>query len=83
MTFPTPTPADWRVLAEKALKDRPLENLVHLDPDGLAVRPLYAAATGGQPVFGTPCVKCEAPTAPADAPLAIPADNPSRPGDTP
>ena len=51
MTFPTPTPADWRVLAEKALKDRPLENLVHLDPDGLAVRPLYAAATGGQPVF--------------------------------
>ena len=50
MTFPSPSPADWRVLAEKALKDRPLENLVHLDPDGLAVRPLYAAATGGQPV---------------------------------
>lgn len=51
MTFPTPSPADWRVLAEKALKDRPLESLVHLDPDGLAIRPLYAAATGGQPVF--------------------------------
>ena len=50
MTFPTPSPANWRILAEKALKDRPLENLVHLDPDGLAVRPLYAAATGGQPV---------------------------------
>ena len=50
MTFPTPSPADWRVLAEKALKDRPLESLVHLDPDGLAIRPLYAAATGGQPV---------------------------------
>ena len=50
MTFPTPSPADWRVLAEKALKDRPLENLVHLDADGLAIRPLYAAATGGQPV---------------------------------
>jgi len=47
MTFPTPSPADWRVLAEKALKDRPLESLVHLDADGLAVRPLYAAATGG------------------------------------
>ena len=46
MTFPTPTPADWRVLAEKALKDRPLESLVHLDADGLAVRPLYAGATG-------------------------------------
>ncbi len=50
MTFPTPSPADWRVLAEKALKDRPLESLVHLDADGLAVRPLYAAATGGHPV---------------------------------
>lgn len=44
--FPTPSPADWRVLAEKALKDRPLESLVHLDADGLAVRPLYAGATG-------------------------------------
>ncbi|MDP2764675.1 MAG: methylmalonyl-CoA mutase family protein [Brevundimonas sp.] len=50
MTFPIPSPADWRVLAEKALKDRPLESLVHLDADGLAVRPLYAAATGGAPV---------------------------------
>ncbi len=48
--FPIPSPADWRVLAEKALKDRPLESLVHLDADGLAIRPLYAAATGGQPV---------------------------------
>ncbi|MDP1913231.1 methylmalonyl-CoA mutase family protein [Brevundimonas sp.] len=47
MTFPTPSPADWRGLAEKALKDRPLESLVHLDADGLAIRPLYAAATGG------------------------------------
>jgi methylmalonyl-CoA mutase len=49
--FPIPTPADWRVLAEKALKDRPLESLVHLDADGLAVRPLYAAATGVAPIF--------------------------------
>ena len=48
--FPTPSPADWRVLAEKALKDRPLESLVHLDADGLAVRPLYAAATGVAPI---------------------------------
>lgn len=44
--FPTPSPADWRVLAEKALKDRPLESLVHLDADGLAVRPLYAGVSG-------------------------------------
>lgn len=50
-TFPTPSPADWRTLAEKALKDRPLESLVHLDADGLAVRPLYAAATGVEPLF--------------------------------
>ncbi len=49
--FPAPSPADWRVLAEKALKDRPLESLVHLDADGLAVRPLYAAVSGGEPVF--------------------------------
>lgn len=48
--FPTPSPADWRGLAEKALKGRPLESLVHLDGDGLAVRPLYAAATGVSPV---------------------------------
>ena len=48
--FPTPSPAEWRVLAEKALKDRPLESLVHLDADGLAVRPLYAAATGVVPI---------------------------------
>lgn len=51
MTFPTPSPADWKALAEKALKDRPIESLVHLDPDGLTVRPLYAAATGVQPLF--------------------------------
>jgi len=49
--FPVPTPADWRPLAEKALRDRPLESLIHLDADGLAVRPLYAAATGVTPLF--------------------------------
>jgi methylmalonyl-CoA mutase len=51
MTFPTPSPADWKALAEKALKDRPLESLLHLDADQLAVRPLYAAATGVEPLF--------------------------------
>ena len=50
MTFPTPTPSDWKALAEKALKDRPIESLIHLDADQLAVRPLYAAATGVQPL---------------------------------
>jgi methylmalonyl-CoA mutase len=48
--FPIPSPAEWRDLAEKALKGPPLEGLVHLDADGLAVRPLYAAASGVQPV---------------------------------
>ncbi|MBI2261843.1 MAG: methylmalonyl-CoA mutase [Caulobacterales bacterium] len=51
MTFPTPSPADWKTLAEKALKDRPLESLLHLDADQLVVRPLYAAATGVEPLF--------------------------------
>jgi len=51
MTFPTPSPTEWKALAEKALKDRPLESLVHLDADHLAIRPLYGAATGVQPLF--------------------------------
>ena len=51
MTFPTPSPADWKALAEKALKDRPLESLLHLDADQLVIRPLYAAATGVEPLF--------------------------------
>ena len=51
MTFPTPTPAEWRALAEKALKGRPLESLVHLDADQLTIRPLYAGATGVEPLF--------------------------------
>jgi len=50
-TFPTPSPADWRGRAAEARKGRALESLVHLDPDGLAVRPLYAAATGVEPLF--------------------------------
>lgn len=49
--FPVPTPADWRPLAEQALRDRPLESLIHLDADGLPVRPLYAAATGVTALF--------------------------------
>jgi len=51
MTFPTPSPADWKTLAEKALKDKPLENLVHLDADNLVVRPLYAGITAVETVF--------------------------------
>jgi methylmalonyl-CoA mutase len=49
--FPIPTPTDWRAEAEKALKGRPLEGLVHLDADGLTVRPLYGRANAVEPIF--------------------------------
>jgi len=49
--FSTPTPDQWRESAVKALKDRPLESLLHLDADNLLVRPLYADATGITPLF--------------------------------
>jgi methylmalonyl-CoA mutase len=51
MTFPIPTPLEWRAAAQKALKDRPLEALMHFDADQLVTRPLYASATGVQPIF--------------------------------
>lgn len=51
MTFTNPTPLEWRDAAVKALKDRPLESLLHLDADQLATRPLYGEANGGEPVF--------------------------------
>jgi len=49
--FPAPTPLEWREAAQKALKDRPIEALMHLDADQLVTRPLYAGATGVQPIF--------------------------------
>ena len=49
--FPTPSPADWRVEAEKALKGKPLEGLVHLDADHLTTRPLYGRANATEAVF--------------------------------
>ena len=49
--FPIPTPTDWRAEAEKALKGRPLEGLVHLDADGLTIRPIYGRANAAPPVF--------------------------------
>jgi methylmalonyl-CoA mutase len=48
--FPTPSPSDWRAEAEKALKGRAIESLLHLDVDGLAVRPLYGRANATDPV---------------------------------
>ncbi len=49
--FPIPSPADWRAEAEKALKGRPVEGLVHLDADQLTTRPLYGRANATQAVF--------------------------------
>ena len=49
--FPIPSPADWRVEAEKALKGRPVEGLVHLDADHLTTRPLYGRANATEAVF--------------------------------
>ena len=51
MSFPIPTPLEWREAAHKALKERPIESLLHLDADQLVTRPLYAGATGVHPVF--------------------------------
>lgn len=51
MTFPVPSPLEWREAAQKALKERPIEALMHLDADQLVTRPLYAGATGVQPIF--------------------------------
>lgn len=49
--FAVPTPLEWRDAAVKALKERPLESLIHLDADHLATKPLYGATNGGEPVF--------------------------------
>ena len=49
--FPIPSPADWRAEAEKALKGRPVEGLVHLDSDHLTTRPLYGRANATEAVF--------------------------------
>ncbi|WP_298163608.1 methylmalonyl-CoA mutase family protein [Brevundimonas sp.] len=49
--FPIPTPADWRAEAEKALKGKPVEGLVHLDADHLTTRPLYGRANATEAVF--------------------------------
>lgn len=49
--FPVPSPLEWRDAAIKALKDRPLESLIHLDSDHLATRPLYGLANASGAVF--------------------------------
>ncbi|OQX31869.1 MAG: methylmalonyl-CoA mutase [Candidatus Sedimenticola endophacoides] len=53
-----PTIDDWRSLAEKELRGRPLDELTWNTPEGIAVKPLYSAADlegmehgGGLPGF--------------------------------
>ena len=46
-SFPPATPADWRILVEKTLKDQPLESLHRTTVEGLPIAPLYGP--GGVP----------------------------------
>jgi len=42
--FPKKTLADWEKLAAKELRDRPLDELTWMTPEGIPVKPLYTAA---------------------------------------
>jgi methylmalonyl-CoA mutase len=42
--FPKKTSADWEKLAAKELRERPLDDLTWMTPEGIAVKPLYTAA---------------------------------------
>ncbi len=42
--FPKPKPEQWKQLAEKELRGRPLDDLTWTTPEGIAVKPLYTAA---------------------------------------
>ena len=44
MTDDTKTLSDWRALAAKQLKGKPLSNLTWKTPEGIGVKPLYTAA---------------------------------------
>ncbi|MCG8427964.1 MAG: methylmalonyl-CoA mutase family protein, partial [Chromatiales bacterium] len=41
---PKPTLEQWKTLAEKELRGRPLENLNWNTPEGIGVKPVYTAA---------------------------------------
>lgn len=45
----------WRSQAEKDLKGRSLDSLTRMDPDGLAVLPLYTAHEAVAPVYAPRC----------------------------
>ncbi|HQS19033.1 methylmalonyl-CoA mutase [Reyranella sp.] len=42
--FPKKTLADWEKLAAKELRDRPVDDLTWMTPEGIPVKPLYTAA---------------------------------------
>jgi methylmalonyl-CoA mutase len=50
--FPTATREAWLKLVDGVLKGTPRERLAGKTADGLAIEPLYARATGAQPVAG-------------------------------
>jgi methylmalonyl-CoA mutase len=39
-TFATPTLSDWAALAQKELRDKPLNSLDWITPEGIRVKPL-------------------------------------------
>lgn len=46
--FPSPTPADWRRVAEESLEGAPFEKkLVTRTPEGIDLQPIYTRADGG------------------------------------
>ena len=42
--FPKKTLAEWEKLAAKELRERPLDDLAWMTPEGIEVKPLYTAA---------------------------------------
>jgi methylmalonyl-CoA mutase len=52
--FPTPTPEEWRKLADAVLKGTPFERLVSSTDDGLSIEPLAQRRSEARPVAGRP-----------------------------
>jgi methylmalonyl-CoA mutase len=51
--FAAPTLAEWRALAEKALKGAPVDTLARTTVEGLTIQPLYAPRPGPSPRLKT------------------------------
>lgn len=53
-SFPKALEADWRPLAQRALKGKPLESLVARSEDGLAIGPIYPQRFSAEPLASRP-----------------------------